>query len=90
MKNGTLLGRRIIDQQQNCKNRIMLMVLEVTLPNTNEKNKRQSQKEKQVIIIYSTIMDFVRYDDLLLLGIVNPTQLVASMGLDWIGVDSNG
>lgn len=93
MTNGTLLGRKIIEQQhhhQDCRNGNRPLVLEVPLPDTNEEIRKQPQKEKQGIVIYSTIMEFLCSDDLHLPGIVNPTQLVAWMGLDWIGVDSNG
>lgn len=92
MTNGTLLGRRIMDQQQHqdCRNGNRPVVLEVPLPDTTEEIRKQQQKEKQGIIIYSTIMDFLRSDDLHLPGIVNPTQLAAWMGLDWSGVDSDG
>lgn len=93
MTNGTLLGRRIIEQQhhhQDCRNGNRPLVLEVPLPDTHEEIRKQPQKEKQGIVIYSTIMEFLCSDDLHLPGIVNPTQLVAWMGLDWIGVDSNG
>lgn len=92
MTNGTLLGRRIIDQQQHqdCRNGSRSVVLEAPLPETIEGTRKQQQKEKQGIIIYSTIMDFLRSDDLHLPGIVNPTQLAAWMGLEWIGVDFDG
>lgn len=92
MTNGTLLGRRMIDQQQrqDCRNGNRSVVLEAPLPDTTKEIRKQQQKEKQGIIIYSTIMDFLRSDDLHLPGIVNPTQLAAWMGLEWIGVDSDG